>query len=75
VWLRLELALSVAIMPAYITTWPKRARWNLWAWWIRTLLAPRRLPLILRQGEASAGIPFLDTTQIHVKAIVDAMFA
>ena len=33
------------------------------------LLAGTELPLILRQDEA-AGIPLLDTTQIHVEAAV-----
>ncbi|HMF58047.1 MAG TPA: amino acid racemase [Pyrinomonadaceae bacterium] len=33
------------------------------------ILGGTELPLILRDGEAS-GIPFLDTTRIHVKAVV-----
>jgi aspartate racemase len=38
------------------------------------ILGGTELPLILRDGTA-AGIPFLDTTQIHVKAIIEKALA
>jgi aspartate racemase len=37
------------------------------------ILAGTELPLILRQFEARAGIPFLDTTRIHVERAVREM--
>ena len=40
------------------------------------ILGGTELPLILREGEAeAAGVPFLDTTQIHVRAIVERMLS
>jgi len=38
------------------------------------ILGGTELPLILRD-DMSRGIPFLDTTQIHVKAIVAQLLA
>jgi aspartate racemase len=38
------------------------------------ILGGTELPLILRDG-AATGIPFLDTTQIHVKAIIEKALA
>ena len=38
------------------------------------ILGGTELPLILRDGDCS-GIPFLDTTQLHVKAILSRMLA
>jgi aspartate racemase len=40
------------------------------------ILGGTELPLILREADsADAGVPFLDTTQIHVKAIVDRLLS
>jgi len=40
------------------------------------ILGGTELPLILRDADsADAGIPFLDTTQIHVRAIVESMLS
>jgi aspartate racemase len=40
------------------------------------ILGGTELPLILREADAAeAGVPFLDTTQIHVKAIVERMLS
>jgi aspartate racemase len=38
------------------------------------ILGGTEVPLILRD-ESEAGIPFLDTTRIHVDRIVDALLA
>jgi aspartate racemase len=38
------------------------------------ILGGTELPLLLR-GEAAVGIPFLDTTRIHVQATLDRMFS
>ena len=38
------------------------------------ILGGTELPLILRDGDAS-GIPFLDTTEIHVKSLVERMLS
>ena len=39
------------------------------------VLAGTELPLILRDAEDAAGIPFLDTTKIHVERAVDELLA
>lgn len=40
------------------------------------ILGGTELPLILRDADSTdAGVPFLDTTQIHVKAIVDRLLS
>ena len=40
------------------------------------ILGGTELPLILREADAAdAGVPFLDTTQIHVRAIVDRLLS
>jgi aspartate racemase len=40
------------------------------------ILGGTELPLIMREADAKeAGVPFLDTTQIHVKAIVAQMLS
>lgn len=40
------------------------------------ILGGTELPLILREADsADAGVPFLDTTQIHVRAVVDRMLS
>jgi aspartate racemase len=40
------------------------------------ILGGTELPLILRDGDAAeAGVPFLDTTRIHVKAVVERLLS